>query len=281
MKTPIQLPFDLSADVGRSRIGLVLVEDQPAWAVLYEETLPDFTVNRPSGFPFHAVEIILSGRGTYGVDAAQPLATGNFFCYGPGMPVGFAASRRSPIRKFFIAELNDRPEPLSWLRQLPAGTLLHMDNPDLVRQLLDEALFTSRRAFEHAQPVSMALLNAVGAILLRSTFPAGNPDRGKRMVERALNDLEQHLISTRSVADWAARLEVSPEHLSRTFRRFHTRTPYAELTDRKLSLAYHLLITGVGNVQEVARRIGFDDPFHFSRLFTKRMGLPPSALIRR
>lgn len=78
--------------------------------------------------------------------------------------------------------------------------------------------------------------------------------------------------------DWAARINVSPSHLCRVFKEHHHRTPYAELTDRKLQHAYRRLNHTSLRIEDIAREVGYEDPFHFSRLFKRRMGFPPSHL---
>ena len=46
---------------------------------------------------------------------------------------------------------------------------------------------------------------------------------------------------------------------------------------KRLQEAQKLLLTTELPVAEVARRTGWNDPFHFSRLFTRLTGRSPSA----
>ena len=47
----------------------------------------------------------------------------------------------------------------------------------------------------------------------------------------------------------------------------------------KMVAARQLLATGQWRVGEVAERVGFESPYHFSRRFKDYHGLPPSAVI--
>jgi len=48
-----------------------------------------------------------------------------------------------------------------------------------------------------------------------------------------------------------------------------------------LEKAKELLENGFdGSIQEVAAKVGYDDVYHFSKLFKKRFGMPPSKIRR-
>lgn len=66
-----------------------------------------------------------------------------------------------------------------------------------------------------------------------------------------------------------------------TFRRFWKRvfadvTPGEYVTEVRMEEAKHLLRESELPLAEIARRVGIDDPFYFSRLFRSRMGCSPS-----
>lgn len=49
----------------------------------------------------------------------------------------------------------------------------------------------------------------------------------------------------------------------------------------RLEKAKELLENGFdGSIQEVAAEVGYDDVYHFSKLFKKRFGMPPSKIRR-
>jgi AraC-like DNA-binding protein len=53
--------------------------------------------------------------------------------------------------------------------------------------------------------------------------------------------------------------------------------PLGLLIRLRLQRAMDLLQQGTHNVAETSHAVGYDDPFYFSRLFRKHMGVPPSA----
>jgi AraC-like DNA-binding protein len=64
------------------------------------------------------------------------------------------------------------------------------------------------------------------------------------------------------------------------FRRFDHASPYQFLLRLKMnSAAERLQAPGVA-VKQVAQEMGFSDPFHFSRVFKKALGLTPAQYVR-
>ncbi|MCB1104093.1 MAG: helix-turn-helix transcriptional regulator [Opitutaceae bacterium] len=76
----------------------------------------------------------------------------------------------------------------------------------------------------------------------------------------------------------AAGLKVSS--VCRHFRRFHDCSPYRYLLPRKMTHAAEDLVENGGLVKEAAQRVGFNDPFHFSRCFKSVHGVAPRDLPR-
>jgi AraC-like DNA-binding protein len=64
------------------------------------------------------------------------------------------------------------------------------------------------------------------------------------------------------------------------FRRFQGVSPYQYIMRQKMHRAAQDLLATNDLVQEVARRVGFSDPLHFSRVFRKVHGISPAKLRR-
>jgi AraC-like DNA-binding protein len=93
--------------------------------------------------------------------------------------------------------------------------------------------------------------------------------------------IESDYTGIRSVADLARRLDVTPEHLTRTFHAMGDESPLKRITMRKLKHASDLLISGGSTVKGVAAELGFANPFHFSAVFKRHFGYSPRTLQRR
>ena len=99
----------------------------------------------------------------------------------------------------------------------------------------------------------------------------GDWDRWDRLAARLTEENEPAAIS-----QLAQDFSLGTEHFIREFARRFGKTPKQYILDRHLWRARRLLQQG-HRVKEAASRTGFDNLPHFSRLYRKRFGCPPSA----
>lgn len=69
----------------------------------------------------------------------------------------------------------------------------------------------------------------------------------------------------------------TPNHFSAIFKRHVGHAPISYFNLIKMQAACQMLDSTDMNVNQIAAKLGFDDSYYFSRLFTKIMGMPPTA----
>lgn len=67
------------------------------------------------------------------------------------------------------------------------------------------------------------------------------------------------------------------EYICQVFKKFAGITIVTYVHQLRVQRAKYLLSNSTNTLQEIAREIGFEDPFYFSRVFKKIEGMPPSA----
>lgn len=124
-------------------------------------------------------------------------------------------------------------------------------------------------------------LDAMTAMLLHQFLRRLNegPPRhpGDAWVERVIEAMDRELAKPHGMAGIARRCGCTLRHLDRVFKRHTGRTPLAYLIDRRMRQAAHLLDHTALPIQDVARRVGYENAFYFSRLFRRAMGQSPRA----
>jgi len=110
-----------------------------------------------------------------------------------------------------------------------------------------------------------------GAYLCLPAADGANPGRSFLRVA-LVQDLETTTEALARMAHW------SPAHFSEEFRRHFGAAPIAYLIRQRMAHARHLLRDVGLTVADVAQRVGYDDLYHFSKLFKKHCGISPGAV---
>lgn len=78
-----------------------------------------------------------------------------------------------------------------------------------------------------------------------------------------------------TLADMASRLNVSPFHLQRVFKRVTGTTPAQALLRKRLEKALELLRQGDEPIADIAAAVGFSSASHFTFVFHRSVGTSP------
>jgi AraC family transcriptional regulator len=107
---------------------------------------------------------------------------------------------------------------------------------------------------------------------------ASEPAREAFLRCKALIDAQAERLGT--LEEIASATGVEASSVCRWFRRYQGTSPYQYLLRRKMNIAAEHLVENGGLVKEAAQRVGFADPYHFSRAFKAVHGVAPRALLR-
>jgi AraC-like DNA-binding protein len=93
--------------------------------------------------------------------------------------------------------------------------------------------------------------------------------------------METHLAESISVPQIAGSAHVTPQHLTRLFRRHVGTTPMRYLWQLRTRRGVELLHRTGLSITAIAERVGFSSPYHFSRLVRQHYAHSPRDLRRR
>jgi AraC-like DNA-binding protein len=105
---------------------------------------------------------------------------------------------------------------------------------------------------------------------------AGAPASRADAIDQAEQYLREHLGARISVAELAGLARLSPSHFAALFRRATGTGVLQYQTRLRMSRARELLDTTDQPIAEIARALGYADPFYFSRQFRSVHGVSPS-----
>lgn len=287
--SPPPLPSFISRQVHDGRYWFLRLRSGPSdetTAVCggYEAVTPDYDLSRP-GFTFQTVELVVGGSGTIELGGrVYPLAAGTGCGYGPAIPHRIRTDPERPLRKYFLCFSGLAAETLlaaSPVGREPVWVTDITQMADLF-DLLHENGSTGR---DHrlAAPITSRLVEIILMKFAQDGHPVGiQPSRGAVETFRAIRRyLRSEFLSAGSVEEVARRFDITSAYLARLFRRFERTTPHSFLTRLRMAHAASLLLGGSCQVKDVADRLGYSDPFHFSRAFKAEFGVSPREFMSR
>lgn len=251
--------------------------------------------NEEPGYRSHdflELAYVLSGEGKYRInDRIYPIKEGDLILINPGVKhqALLCPEADTPATEFFVGFSNIR---ISGCQEnhmpLPEGECIIHTSGELSQRLLKlctsmEAENAVRREGRYFMLKSY-LMQMLLLVIREQCEPMERP-RGyafesasrKYVAEQVVSYIEDHYSEKISLDQIAENMYLSPFYISRIFKGETGNTPIRHLINLRLEKAKELLEGGYqGSIQEVAALVGYDDAYHFSKLFKKRYGISPS-----
>jgi AraC-like DNA-binding protein len=114
--------------------------------------------------------------------------------------------------------------------------------------------------------------------IARSGKNSGNPLEIPERMIAVKRYLEDNYRRDLSLAGIARQFSVSPPHLSAEFKRCFGLSPVRYVIEYRLQEAELLLKDNNLQIAEIAEKVGWNDVYHFSKIFKRHRGVPPSAM---
>ena len=95
-------------------------------------------------------------------------------------------------------------------------------------------------------------------------------------VAPALRSIEENLRDSLSTEALALRCALSTDHFAKVFQAQVGQTPARYVQERRVVVAAERLLASDEDIGGIASECGFANRFHFTRVFTRRMGTPPA-----
>ena len=242
----------------------------------------DYRIDRTS-FGYVLVEFVTEGAGwvRIGGGAKVEIGPGSVVVCRRTTALEMATDAARPMVKYFLCLSGGGGVERLARAGLRADRVSALTAHGEVRSVLDDLVREGQRPGVRAADICAVLFELLLLKLAEAAPRGGRDGEGEAAREnflrcKAVLDEQAERLMTLEDAAAAVRLDVSS--VCRLFRRFQGISPYQYLLRRKMNLAAEFLVDGRGLVKEVAQRVGFADPYHFSRCFKAVHGVPPSQL---
>jgi len=253
---------------------------------------PAYTTYRPNGAGDWLIILTLAGAGAVALNRRRRnIQPGQALLFALDCPHDYRTAPDVGRWELLWAHFRPHAHWHAWLDWPAAftdapdaglGLIAIPDSPTFTR--VAEALAEAHRhAAQDLPNAPMFALNALERALL--CLDAANPNTGGRPVDdriqRALNYIADHLAEPITIDDLARHVSLSPSRLGHLFKEQLNLTPLQAIERQRLDRARQLLQLSAHPINEVARRVGFNNPFYFSLRFRKHTDTSPREYRRQ
>jgi AraC-like DNA-binding protein/quercetin dioxygenase-like cupin family protein len=243
-----------------------------------EHCRPDYHMHRP-GFAYLSIEFVAAGEGSIVLKGkSHRLCAGDIFAYGPRIPHDIRSDRERPLVKYFVDFTGRKARRL--MNSPAPGSVVQTSHPQDIRRLFDDLIAAGLRSTPFRTDICAAILEHLLLRIAETSVPLGTVGTAAfETYQRCQQFIQNHYLELRGLAEIAERCHLNASYLCRLFDRFDYESPYQYLIRLKMIYAAEQLQMAGTLVKQVAGKLGFTDPFNFSRTFTRVLGMSPNKFI--
>jgi len=256
----------------------------------------DFESAVHSHSDFTEIALILSGKGRYVVNGnVYDVESGDVIVCNKGDEHGsYVTYPDNPTTEIIIGFTNYSFEGMEWETIiLPDGSNCFKPDDDVRRELIHLGYETALESAS-VKPGKSAMLKSylirILVILMREMVESSDENKGydfdtygkNYAVRRIKNYLNAHYSEHISLEQIAKNMYLSPVYISKIFKEETGEPPIGYLIGIRLKRAKEMLENDESkSIKGIADEVGYDDVYHFSKLFKKYYGESPQNYRKR
>ncbi|WP_167958352.1 AraC family transcriptional regulator [Anaerosporobacter faecicola] len=239
---------------------------------------------------FPQISVILSGKGKYLIQGEEyAVEAGDIlFLDAKTKHHNIVTDVKNPMVEFFVGfsdiQFYDMPENSIEFGVNPK--IMHMKTH--MKQEVNKICYEMLAEYQSGQPgkefmmkayMSQLLIQIVRGLLVKvkkmedTSYETYNRSYAVRRIINYLNENYEQRISLEQIAH---NMYLSPVYISKIFKEETGESPINYLIKIRLERAKEFLQTSNGSsIKNIAKQVGYDDVYHFSKLFKKYYGISP------
>lgn len=238
-------------------------------------------VERRSGAQQSILIGCVAGKGACILKGAEwSLEAGSMLFLPPGCEHVYYADAEEPWTIYWVHFRGLRVDDyLAALGVSTAAPVLRVNAPTVLTEAFEDTFRHTLHGFGEAAMtgLSTAFARLLGLAKVHKQTSTSQHRSTEERMARVLVQMRENLTQPWTIADLAKIAGLSTSHFAALCRKQTGMPPLSWLIQLRMQTAMGLLQQNTHNVAEAALAVGYSDPFYFSRLFRKHMGLAPST----
>jgi AraC-like DNA-binding protein len=231
-------------------------------------------VNSPRGLPFTVVFVCMNGKGWIRVgETSRKLVAGSAVLLPAGIPHSYGPIDMPWSLWWCTLVGSDTEDLIETIGAATAEPIIRLHDPTRLVGMIDEIA----TIYERRESPTQVLEASGTAWKLLTGISADRSTTLEDPIQRATEFLAENYDRAISIPELAARVGMSHSRLTKLFRQKTGKGVLAYQIDLRMSKARTLLEETDDIVSEIAARVGYSDPYYFSRHFSLLNRMSPSA----
>ncbi|MBU0475326.1 MAG: AraC family transcriptional regulator [Bacteroidetes bacterium] len=222
-----------------------------------------------------------SGKGWIKFNKKKVIVNENeFFILPPNISHTYGADSKSPWSIYWLHFSGSKADYFNDI----AGKVIKITISKIARvedrAILFEEIFQNLEmgySIENLEYSNLSLWHFLASFKFISQFRHLRKIQTRDPVENSILFMKNNLRINLTLEMISAQGGLSSSHFSTLFRSRTGRSPIDYFINLKIQHACHILDTTKMRIKEVSQYLSYDDPYYFSRIFSKIMGISPIA----
>lgn len=237
-------------------------------------------VSRKTGINQYIVIFCAAGRGRISLNKRKrEVSAGQLVLISPGVPHEYRTDGILPWNIYWFHYAGDQAEEYAELLGLNQGSPVMQiaDTDEIIRQF--ETLYAAVVSAFSDSALTHVSVELARILCLANSLRTGRHAKSRQSEQRILASIEyitRHYDRPHNLEELARQASLSVPHYVALFRKQTGTSPMCYLTRVRLRHACELLDRTGMSISEVAKAVGYEDAFYFSRVFRRNSGYSPS-----
>jgi AraC-like DNA-binding protein len=245
----------------------------------FEKCSPDYKLKRRS-FPRYVIEFVTKGTFILKIkNKTHVLKPGTIGGFAPGIPHSYRVQGPEIMEHYYITFIGNRAKTIFEQSTLASkGSVLlanYLESLALVEKIYNKS--TMERS-SYSQELCCCYLKELLLDKVAQSEKTGNfSSQSLQTFKTCKEYIDNHFSKIITVSDIARICSIDSNYLTKLFKK-HTQLTTNEYIKRlKLNKAGHLVLKEPKmSIKQISYAVGFEDPYHFSRIFKKYYGQSPN-----